>query len=185
LDGKAKNKALAAAVDTDYIVSDVSASGESNDNPKKRHRGQDSNEGTETSSNGDSSSSGSSSPRSHEKEDSSGTADGNTGEDGPSTKRVRVVEPAVKSLARSGSDSGELSSESSWGSSEDGANSTEGDGCSLSKLTGSRARVLKNSCMYAREMSSISASGSDNGCSASGSDNDSSQGSDDGKDGKD
>ena len=137
--------------DNEDAVSDMSASGDSDDNPKS------SNEGLLPSPNGTSSSNSSSSPDNGQKGTAATSAEGSR----------------VKSLPRSGSDSGELSSESSWGSSEDGPNATEAEGASLSSLNG-KAGPLKNSRMYASEMSSVSASGSDSG-------NTSSHGSDDGQ----
>ena len=124
-------------------VSDVSASGESDDYCREHRHS----EGTDTSSN-NTSSNASSSPE-NGKNDSVPTG---------TDERSHV-----KSLARSGSDSGELSSESSWVSSEDGPNTTEGEGGLRSSPNGSTARVVKNTRMYSSEMSSVSASGSDSG----------------------
>ena len=168
---------------SDEDVSDISASGESNDNPKKRHRDEAaSNEIPDVSSTGGSPSLGSSSP--------GGAGERNVAENAekgaaPPTKKVRVVDPSPKRVTRrSGSDSGELSSESSWGANEDSSNNHARDVSNtsdrMSSLNGSKAGALKNSRMYTSEMSSVSASGSDSG-------NASSHGSDDGMagDGKD
>ena len=152
------NKPKAKDDKNEDAVSEMSASGDSDSNPKKRHYSQDSNESSNAASN-PTSSIASSSP------DNGMEGSATTGAEGASRK---------KRLPRSGSDSGELSSESSWGSSEDGPNTTETEGGSLSSLTGSKARGLKSSRMYTSAMSSVSASASDSG-------NGSSNGSDDGQ----
>ena len=90
--------------------------------------------------------------------------------EGPSNKKVRVIDPADKTTLKkqnSDSDSGDLSSASDWGSNEDGAG---GDLSSLADNKAGTLGILKARRMYTSEVSSVSASGSDSG-SATGSDN--------------
>ena len=119
-------------------VSDVSASGDSDNDPKKRKR--------DANGNG------------NDMEETDKGAGGIPS----AAKKARSVDSRSSGggsktrFARSGSDSGELSSESSWGSSEEGA---------ITDAEGGRS-----SRMYTSEMSSVSASGSYNASSHGGSD---------------
>ena len=158
---EASAKAKAKNDNAEDVVSDVSSSGESDDNPKKRHRKEDSSSDSPvTSSNGDSSSSGSSSPHSDGLGGETEDAKSNQNTRAPPTKKVRVVEPTSGRVTRSsGSDSGELSSESSWCANEDSSNGPTTDATNGSSK--SKAGILKADRMYTSEVSSVSASGSD------------------------
>ena len=172
---EASAKAKAKNDNAEDVVSDVSSSGESDDTPKKRHRKEDSSSDSPvTSSNGDSSSSGSSSPHSDEVGGETEDAKSNQNTQAPPAKKVRVVEPtSSRRVTRSsGSDSGELSSESSWCANEDTSNGPTTDATNGSSKI--KAGILKTDRMYTSEMSSVSASGSDN-ASALGSDEEKAQ----------